>query len=456
MASRRLLPALLGLLAVAVGAWWIPSRRPAAGPVRFQMRIVDAKGLDAGGLRTLLTDAVEELGPWISVEVPAGMALPRDTRMISLKAELDGNALRLDPSLDGRALDHMDGPPSQAVAGLFERLGLKAPDASLVPEDPADFRELVELLGRPQLPLRDQLDLRVQSLVQRIPRCASARMAQALYVSDRPLTLEGRDRCEQNLRAALECRPHHPRATASLAYFLTNTGRQREALDLISESVREHPGSPHLLSSLAYAARTTGLLEVADRALDRQAAATGLLRFQSGLADNTRLYLGDLDGFERGLPRVETDSLRIFYQGYARLLRRDRAGALACFSDPSQGGPSLFARLSAAYRLALEGRAQESLEALRKLEAERVQVRVPDGELTFKVAEAYGFLGEPRLALDVMAKAAVQGFGCTRWYERSPLLAEARRLAAWQRLHQTLLERQAVMEARFPPHRFEP
>src|SRR5206468_1334483 len=112
-------------------------------------------------------------------------------------------------------------------------------------------------------------------------------------------------------------------------------------------------------------------------------------------------------------------------------------------------------RSRGSYLLALEGRTLESGEALEKLELERVQVRVPDGELTFKVAEAYGYLGQPRLALEVMGKAAVQGFGCTRWYERSPFLAGARQLPAWPRLLLTLQERQGLLETRFPPSRFE-
>ncbi len=455
---RRWLLALLALAACGLGVWWLRSHRQNRELQRIQVQVGAVQGLSSQGLKVLVADILENRGRWVLVDPPPGVGLPPGTKTLSLMARWQDGRLALDARLDGRPLPRAEGPPLEALVKLCLSLRMAAPNDTLVPQDPKAFAELVELLGGPRDVPREDLDRRAQTLVESHPHCASAREAWAFYatrmlVERTPPSLEAKQRCEQNLRDALEDCPGHPRITATLAIFLTDSGRQREALEATLEALRKHPLSPDLLGSVAYAGRTGGLLELADRALNRQSAATGLPRFHSGLADNTRLYLEDFDGFERGLYRVDVDSIRVFYRGYARLLRRDRAGALTVFREAQQPmrGSALFIRLSAVYRLALEGRTDESLAALQALEAERVQVRIPDGEFTFKLAEAYGFLGQPKRALEVMSKAAVQSFGCTPWYERSPFLAEARKLPAWPRLHQTLSERQLLLEQRFPP-----
>jgi hypothetical protein len=113
-----------------------------------------------------------------------------------------------------------------------------------------------------------------------------------------------------------------------------------------------------------------------------------------------------------------------------------------------------FEDLSAVYALHLEARGDEALARLRTLDQTRVGLSIPDGEITFKLAEAYAVLGETDAALDLAQRAYNQGFGCAAWYERSPLLAPVRSLPRYQALLQHLRERQAVLESRFAPSRF--
>jgi hypothetical protein len=448
---RWVLPALL-LLAGGLGLGWHRAWRWARRPVlphRFQVHVEATPELSAAGLEILVADLLETQGGWILVPPTSGPP-PHGTLVLNLNAHLHQDRLLMDGSAGGWDLPHLDDTPAKALGSLCGELGVPKPGEDLVPADPAAFAELVALMGPPG-PGPSPLG-RAETLVARLPGCASARLALSRYNTSSGLAFEARQASEQNLRDALLACPRHPRAASALAYFLTNTGRQREALEVALEVQKDHPDSPSLLSAIAYAARTSGLLDLADKALDIAATATGLPRVQAELADNTRLYRGDLAGFEKGLAAIRVDALRTFYQGYARLLSGDRPGALAAFrsDNPVLQSPSLFHQLSAAYRLALEGHPDESLRALDVIEEQRVQARVADGELTFKVAEAYGFLGEPRRALEVMGKAAVQGFGCTAWYERSPFLEGARGLPGWNHLHQTLLERQQALEARFP------
>jgi hypothetical protein len=81
-------------------------------------------------------------------------------------------------------------------------------------------------------------------------------------------------------------------------------------------------------------------------------------------------------------------------------------------------------------------------------------LRVSDGEFTLRMAEAAAFLGDSVLALELAERAYIQGFGCTRWYQQSPLLAPIRGTARFASLVQHLQERQAMLEQRFPLRRF--
>jgi hypothetical protein len=79
---------------------------------------------------------------------------------------------------------------------------------------------------------------------------------------------------------------------------------------------------------------------------------------------------------------------------------------------------------------------------------------VPDGEFTFKLAEAFAFLDAKSEAVDTAHRAFAQGFGCTRWYRQAPFLAPLQDLPKWQVLLKHLQEREAPLAARFPPRTF--
>jgi len=216
---------------------------------------------------------------------------------------------------------------------------------------------------------------------------------------------------------------------------------------------RAIPASPPSSPSTS---RTSGLLATADKALERRADLVGQRRGQASLADNALLYGGHIEAFASSVESLPPGPLRAFYSGYARLLQGDREGALVRFKEARMGGlgSSLFVRLAEVYGSALEGRDAEALANLDTLESERTQIHLPDGEFTFKVAEAYGFLGQPAKALDLAERASVQGFGCAPWFERAPFLADARKLPKWLSLDQHLRERQTLLADRFPPSRF--
>lgn len=457
MTQRWRAPFLLLLLSGVGLAVWLAHRAPSPPPGRIA---IQAEGPCARGVALLLSDLVEQQNRW--VVIPQGAVSPAQTPCVHLHLSRTGTSLKVEASLDSHPFIHVEGPPAAALAGLAKALSLDPPGSSLLPSDVADEWELLDLGGRSQDEATSSRVEAARALVARQPNCATARLAFANLLTRFLVenldadTMEAQQGCEQNFQAGLAIQPSYPRLAALYAIHLSDVGRQREALQLLQTTLRLHPGNAGLLNALAYAARTSGLLDLANRALIRQAELLGLPRGQIALADNTLLYTGDYQNFAAGLDQLPSGPLRAFYQGYSRLLKGDREGAKRYFSEAKPGGlgSSLFIRLSEIYRLALEGRQKEANAALDQLGSERMWMHLPDGEFTFKLAEAYGFLGRPGEALDVAERASVQGFGCTPWFERSPFLAEARRLPRWISLDTHLQARRMLLEEANPPSAF--
>lgn len=457
MNVRRAWIALPLLAAAALIGVWAFHR--AAKPPASRM-MVQAEGLYGPGAALLVSDLMELQN--LRTLLPPGGRMPPGVHALRLRVTRQGDRMELTAELDGKPLPPQSGAPAVALSGLTKSLSLRPPRAQLLPADAKRAWELLDLAGRTQDESSGPLVDRAAALVREEPHCALARLAYATLLTRYLVehvdadTLEAQTACEQNFQDGLAILPGYPRLAALFAIHLSDIGRQREALNLLKDALRRHPGNLTLLNAMAYAARTSGLLGLADRALERRAEISGQPRGQAALADNTLLYLGHYRTFETELTALPEGSIKSFYGGYARLLQGDHEGAKARFATAKLGGlgSTLFVRLSAIYALALEGRGVEARTALDALEAERTMIHLPDGEFTFKVAEAYGFLGDPGKALDVAERASVQGFGSAEWFERAPFLTEARKLPKWRSLDLHLRERQALMEATYPPSAF--
>lgn len=477
-APRRALAAGLGLLILAglgLALWFLVPRRAERPPIVLAMGPAEAwpgtTATQRHGLLILFKDHLEILGNLTVVEETNLQASTSGIRVVlAARPTPEGLALRLQgPDLPGGALDLPSQGAPEAFAKAGQALGLprRAEPGRLLPADPADIWELAALTG-----VRMEEDpapalTRAEALAAREPGCASA-WATAAALAYWQLTREGGQatvddfaRVEGLFRRAFALVPHHPRAVDDFVGFKTDQGNPRQALDTLFEALGHYPKVAHLHGALAYPARVSGLLEGAHRALAARDRLAGPHRFERDLVENTPLYRGDTARFEAALgeghPGVSEPS-RDFYRGYARLLRGRSAEAHPYFvrAQAVAGSWPAFERLAQVYQLGLEGQHGKALATLRQLKTERARLRVPDGEFTFKLAEAYGFLGEPHEALETAARAFAQGFGCTPWYERTPFLAGVRHLPRWNNLQQHLRERQALMERLYPAERFGP
>lgn len=476
------------LAVVALGTLSVMLARPAPPDhVLIVASHLDSRGDDVGpGMETLLSDCLEVLSGATVMHAPALPAqmelehLPPQTRLLRFHGRREGDLLNLslEWSTVGRllagkpwALEAQGGQePGRTLSHLVQHWPLairRRQLEALIPKTAAHFWDLLEGLS-----IRD--DQRAaehlaasERLTQEEPRCATAWAAlgdhlyRTLWVNPEQAGIGLNSRTHRTFQQAVGLVPGYPRAAFLWALMLTDTGNQHMALQVLSQAIQLRPGVPDLYLGVAYAGRTSGLLEDAKRALAHRDKLLGSFISPSAwFAETTYLYRGDLDAFGRDLARTESfrqNADLLFYRGYFALLQGDPKQALAFMrsgSDPAMG-PVPFRDLCRVYRAYLEGRPKDGLAELRDIDEIRGKLRIPDGEWTFKEAEAYSLLGDADRGVDCATRAFVQGFSCAAWYEASPFLKRVREHPRWPMLRRNIRERQAVMEGSFPPSAFE-
>ncbi|MBP1771343.1 MAG: hypothetical protein H6P99_506 [Holophagaceae bacterium] len=358
----------------------------------------------------------------------------------------------------------LGGNPSQAFEAFFRAFPqtVRASGTGLVPRSAPIFWDLIQSgAWRLQNQRLDEAMALAEQATRRDPDCASTWVLlgnlRYRWMLNSPAAFrQVQADTEAHLQRALALAPGHPRAIFLISLIKTDNGNQREALDLLLQARRRQPHNPTFLTGIAYAARGAGLLPLARRAMDlRDALAFTSLQPQA--VDITCLYTGELPRFEASLQEQpghlrSTSGVLPFYRGYLALVQGDRERALREFraaADLDHGYPNIL-RLSGIFELILDGRKDDAWQKLREYDQERIGMREPDGEFTIRLAEAYALMGDRASAMDMASRAFARGFGCTAWYERSPMLEPLRGLPKWKALMQHLRERQALMEDRFP------
>jgi len=394
-----------------------------------------------------------------------------------IRVELAGKRLGNDLILELRTLvpGHQEthwtspkGTPAASFQAALARLDSPfRPKWAILPAEPASFWDLADVTGWgiDQDPTKPQR--LAKALIEKEPQCAGAWATYAALTYWQLSREAGKadtdsfHHCEALFQRAFELVPHYPRAVDDFVGFKTDIGNAREAMETAFAALAKYPNVAHLHGSLAYPARVSGLLEGASRTLRNRDALAGFHHSERNQVENTFLYRGDWELFERTLgPGSEAinEPAKDFYRGYVNLIRGrvDRARLFFARAQRVKGSWAQFEALARVFELGLSHDREGALETLRRLKADRSLLRVPDGEFTFKLAEAFAFLGDPEEATQTALRAYAQGFACTRWYLESPLLATVPHQARWISLTQHLKERQELMEKAFPPRRFGP
>jgi len=375
--------------------------------------------------------------------------------------------LRRDPTGSWRESQVLQGSPAPTILRALKTLPLdlsKTESDHLLPTRDDLFWKLLQAQAWHRDDGRLEGAQTLGALVTEAePHCASAWILRGdiLYrrlLSDPRSHSGSQVEAESHFAKALSLIPHHPRGCFLLAEMRIDAGDQRGALTQLQAAIRQFPRVTALYSGLAYAARTAGLMDLAQRALERRDSLCPPA-FSQYTNENTYLYLGDRRRFEESLLEIEgnpRNAVIRFYKGYLALRDGDRRGARDSFLKSAATGETIgqFHQLSRLYADLAIGKDAEALQALRELEKSRVGLRVPDGEFTFKMGEAYALLGQREEALDLLSRSFAQGFGCARWYAESPFLGNIRQLPRWKALLLHVQERQQLLEGNFRPSEF--
>ena len=469
-------------LAAAAFAAWKLWPRPVAR-ILLSIRESPSDGLDASEHRALCDWVQWQLeaggAAVLSLHAPPQADLPPGTLLVELAARRDQDRLALqwreaeasDLSARGEAAW-----TDQSIAAADPAAALRAMDRALpLPDGPQAAERLLPVQAKTFWDLleaiagnRDTARLPAgyglaEAATREEPDCATAWMVLGDLHYRRMLLAPlgdpmGQAEAERHFRRALDLAPDLPQAHFLLAQLKVDSGDHAAALGELSKGLRAKPRAISLRSDLAYAARTAGLLDLAKKALmDLGRLVPGGV--QANTAENAWLYLGDRARFEASLrtsPGDPRSTVAAFYRGYLALADGNRAAAAAwfrhCRSDSNTY--SQFADLAGVFELIAGGDKEGARAALRRLADSRVGLRVPDGEFTFKLAEAYALLGDGTGALDMADRAFSQGFGCTAWYEASPFLGPVRGTPRWRALLAHLRERQQMLERAFPASAF--
>ena len=480
---------VVALMAISLGTLGVMLAKPAStNRVLILASPLDSQGRDVGaGMEVLLSDCLEVLSGATVTHAPALpplddlKRLPPHTRLVRFHGGRDGHRLAL--SLEWNTVARLladkswtvdEAPfqePGRAMGQVVHRWPLAIRHRqleALIPKSPERFWQLLE-----DLSIQDDRAAVAHlsasgRLAQEEPGCATAwavlgdHLYRSLWVSPELAGIGLNSRTHHAFQKAVSLVPGHPRATFLWSMMLTDTGNQNLALAALKESIRLRPGIPDLYLGMAYSGRTSGLLEGARRALARRDGLLGPLATPTGwFAETTYLYLGDQASFGQELVRagsLRQDASICFYKGYFALLQghpKQALGFMKAGSDPAMASTP-FRDLCRVYLAYLEGRTTEGLAELRQIDEVRGKLRIPDGEWTFKEAEAYSLLGDADRGVDCATRAFVQGFSCAAWFENSPFLDRVRRHPRWPMLRRNIRERQAVLEGSFPLSAFTP
>jgi len=476
------------LLLAGSGLAWLLAQQGVGSSLKVVLispEATGASGLESAQSRAvvaLVQDQLELHGRFAITsltELPADLApLCGQTRTLLIQSDLRRVGEDLDLSyryawsqqlVRGQAVPwqaHRVEPQAPALAfetflGTFPRK-VQPLAANLIPRSPAVFWNLVQAgAWRLQNQRLGEAMKLAEEATRQEPSCASAWILlgnlryRALLNNPAAFRQDQAD-TEACLQRGLLLAPDHPRGAFLLSLLKADSGNQQEALDLLLRVRRKQPHNPTLLTGITYAARGAGLLPLARRAMDLRDALT-FAQVQPQAVDITCLYTGEIPRFEASLQEQpghlrSTSGVLPFYRGYLALTRGDRALAQREFraaAELAHGYPNIM-RLSEIYDLILEGRKEEAWQKLREYDQERIGMREPDGEFTIRLAEAYALMGDRASAMEMAGRAFARGFGCTVWYERSPMLEPLRSLPKWKSLMQHIQERQALMEERFP------
>ncbi len=215
--------------------------------------------------------------------------------------------------------------------------------------------------------------------------------------------------------------PGMPMVHTWIAVDMIERGKLDEGLRALREELRINPNEAEAHWWLTEAYLYGGMLD--ESIAEGEQALQLDPRVNAGSTLNSYLHAGRYDKFLATLPPGE-GARTVFYRGLCYLYMKDSSRAAAEFERAYQLDPTLLhAKYGRGMLYALQHQPAEGIRFLQKVEKE---TPAEDGEMLYKMAQAYALLGDAPSALRLWRSAIDHNFYCTACFGRDPLLASIR------------------------------
>jgi len=230
------------------------------------------------------------------------------------------------------------------------------------------------------------------------------------------------DRGWQAFQRARNSDPENRLIVDMMAFHLLEHNRAQESVPLLRESLRRNTTDSFAHWYLSEAYRYGGALE---KSLAEGELALRLNpRVAENLTFNTYLYMGQYGKFLDSLSRAENNARTGFYRGLAYYYLKENREATREF-DRAYALNSVLshARIGRALACALRHQKEQGLGLMKDVERSGSD----DGEMLYKMAQAYAQLGDPESALRLLHRAIALNFYPYSYFVRDPMLEPVRR-----------------------------
>jgi TolB-like protein len=217
---------------------------------------------------------------------------------------------------------------------------------------------------------------------------------------------------EQAFQTALNLDPDSSLAHNLYTYFeIEQRGAAGDAMIRLLERARAHPTDAEIFSGLVVACRFCGLLDASVAAHERGR------QIDPGLSTSVHYTFWMMGEFEKAIAH-DDDELRFMTNYSLPLLGRSEEAIRGLTETVQSLGPGLLNDMLTSTRHALEGNREACLRESRKL----LDSSFRDPEGLYFCARQFAIIGEPELALSVLADVVSRGFLCVPAFQRDPWL----------------------------------
>jgi len=243
---------------------------------------------------------------------------------------------------------------------------------------------------------------------------------------------------------ALQLDPDVPHVRTYMAIQMMERGELDQGLQTLREELRLNPNEAQAHWWLTEAYLYGGMLPESIAEGERAMQLDPLVNIGSTL--NSYLYTGDYEKFLSTMPAGE-DARKSFYRGLCFLYMKDLSRAAGEFEHAYALDASLLhAKYGKALLYAIQQQPAEGLQYLKEVDQKTPTV---DGEMLYKVAQAYALLGDKPSALRLLRGAIDHKFYCHACLIRDPLFESIRGEAEYADLTKRALEFHEAFRGRY-------